>query len=154
MSTAADAARQYSLSEVLGAGGSEVIADAVHEAELRTSGEIVVRLVQALPPGALPRDAAIAEFQRAGISKTRQRNGILVYVALLERKIELVADEGIAAVIQQDQWNFVVQIISLGFRAGYPAESIAMAVTAMGDPLALHFPWREGDTNELPDAPL
>lgn len=154
MTRAAGEACQYTLAEVVGRGGSELISDAVHEAESRTSGEIVVRVVQTVSEAASgAREAAIAEFHRLGVVKTKQRNGLLLYIALKERKIELVADDGIAAVIAQEQWDFVVQIISLGFRTGFPAESVAMAVTAMGDLLSKHFPWSADDVNELPDCP-
>ncbi|MGI8905808.1 MAG: TPM domain-containing protein [Candidatus Sumerlaeaceae bacterium] len=145
--------RQYTLAEVLGRGRSEMIADAVHDAESCTSGEIVVQIEQELPPGVSARDAAVAQFQRQGIANTKLNNGILLFIALDERKIELVADSGISSRIGQEQWDFVVQIISLGFRTGFPAESIVMALAAMGDLLGCHFPWQPGDVNELPDSP-
>ena len=154
MPEASAAGRQYALAEVLGRGRSELITGAVQEAESRTSGEIVVQIVQSLPTGtAAARDAAVAEFNRVGIVKTRQRNGILLFITLDERKIELVADEGISAVIAQAEWDFVVLTISLGFRTGFPAESVVMALTAMGDLLSRHFPWSVDDVNELPDSP-
>jgi uncharacterized membrane protein len=141
-----------SLDSVLARGGAELITSAVHEAEKRTSGEIVVRLTEHLTPKATPpRQAALAEFERLELFRTKQRNAILIFIALEERAIELVADDGIAAVIEQPVWQAAVEIISLGFRCGFPAGAIVMAVTKVGDLLAQKFPWQAGDVNEQPD---
>lgn len=140
------------IKQVLGRGGAELIRAAVHEAESRTSGEIVVRIMQSIEstPDS-PREAAVMEFKRLGVMNTKRRNGILLFIALEERVIELVADEGIAAVVPQAVWQAVVDIISLGFRAGFYPEAVVMAVMRIGDLLAGNFPIEPGDVNELSD---
>lgn len=140
------------LRHVIGLGRAHLITRAIQRAEKQTSGEVVVRIAHKVnPPEAKPREAALAEFQRHGLANTKHRNAVLIYVALDDRVIELIADDGIAAVIPQETWQSVVDVISLGFRAGHPTESIAMAVTRVGEMLREHFPYEAGDKNELPD---
>jgi uncharacterized membrane protein len=145
-------AGEYTLQDVLGDGGAEIIRAAVTAAEKTTSGEIVVRLVQRIEPqGAPTRDAATQEFHELGLTNTRDRNAVLIYCSLDDRAIELLADDGVAAVIPQETWEEVVNIVRLGFRSNVPAAAIAMAVTRVGELLRALFPYREDDRNELSD---
>lgn len=140
------------LDHVLGRGGSKLITAAIHEAEKRTSGEIVVRITQHIePPGAPARQAAEQEFVRLNLMRTKRRNAVLLFIALDEHAIELVADQGIASLIEQPTWALVVELVSLGFRCGFPAEAIIMAITKIADLLGAKFPFEPGDINELPD---
>lgn len=141
------------LDHVLGQGGDKMITAAVHDAESRTSGEIVVRLVQAAG-GSDTRAAAEAEFQQLGMAATKARNGVLLYVALNERRIEIIADVGVIAMVPQATWQFAADVVTLGFRANVPTEAIVMAVLAIGDVLAEKFPRLPDDVNELTDIPV
>lgn len=144
---------RITLRDVLGNGGAELIEESIGRAEGCTSGELVVRVVQALPAGAPnARTAALHEFDRLALSRTKLRNGILLYIALNEHAIELVADEGISALVPQSTWESAVEIISLGFRVGEPAAAIAMAVIKVGDLLSDNFPCEIRDVNELPNS--
>jgi uncharacterized membrane protein len=146
------AAASHTLRDVLDNGGAQLIEGAVKKAESRTSGQIVVRITQQIEPsGIAPRLAAVEEFNRLHVSRTKRRNGILVFIALNERAVELVADDGIATVVAQHQWQQAVEMITVGFRANFPAHSIAMAVTKIGDLLAEKFPPETGGADELPD---
>lgn len=143
---------KYRIADVLSDGGNELIEKAVAEAESCTSGEVVVRLKQSVDTTAQTvREAAFEEFLRLGVKETRLRNGILLFIALDQQQVELIADEGIYKVVPQGTWQRVVDIITLGFRAGVPAHAIVMGVKLISDLLSSHFPPLPTDTNELSD---
>src|SRR6186713_3204818 len=90
----------------------ESIEAAVREAEQRTSGEIRFVVETALEPGEVwagltPRERAIQTFSDLHIWNTELRNGVLIYVLLADRDVEIVADRGAAAVIQPADWEAV-----------------------------------------------
>jgi uncharacterized membrane protein len=131
----------------------DAIAAAVDEAESRTSGEIHVHIVHALPPLEKPRDRAVHAFQRLGMHRTRHRNGVLVFVAMKKRCFEIVADEGIDQKVGAEVWDEIAEAIAEridhdGFAAG-----ISTGIQKIGVLLAEHFPPEVDDTNELPNRP-
>jgi uncharacterized membrane protein len=142
--------KSYTLDDVLNGGGAELIEESIKQAEQATGGEIVVRLTQTVTPeDAAPRAAAIEEFGRLNIANTKLRNGVLLYIALDQHAVELVADEGITALVPHETWQQIVDIVALGFKTGVPAQALAMAITRIGELLATHFPCPPTDTNEL-----
>jgi len=95
------------------------------------------------------RRRAMRHFLESGVHRTRERNGLLIFVSLLERRIEIVADIGIADRVPRSTWEKVVRELGEGLRRGEPGEALARAVTQCGDILADHFPPRSDDINEL-----
>ena len=128
------------------------VADAITAAESNTCGEIVVRVVPHAK-GA-PRDHALREFQRLGLEKTRDRTGVLLFVAAKDHAIEVLGDAGIHAKVPAGFWDAVVAKLSAAFRAGRHAEGLCEAVREIGALLSVHFPCKSDDTNELPDHPV
>jgi putative membrane protein len=97
------------------------------------------------------RSAAINQFMAHGIHLTEQRTGILIYVALYDRRVEIVADVGIhRRVIQADLDKLADDVIQAA-RNDQLADGLAAAVQDAGDLLAKHFPPSPMDRNELPD---
>ncbi|MCC6160177.1 MAG: TPM domain-containing protein [Deltaproteobacteria bacterium] len=96
---------------------------------------------------------ALQAFVENGVSRTRDRTGILIFVSLLERRVEVLADEGIHAKVPDGTWDEVVALVLAGVRAGSLADGLTRAIARCGELLAKDFPRREDDTNELPDAP-
>ena len=78
-------------------------------------------------------------------------NGVLLYVAMESRKTAILGDEGVNAVVPPDFWNGIIQKAVGRFANGEYAEGIGEAVTAVGEVLKQHFPYRDDDINELPD---
>jgi uncharacterized membrane protein len=127
------------------------IARAIQLAEAETSGEIVVSLAPFFW-GNLERTAKRA-FDRLGVSRTRQRNGILIFVVPSRRRFMVLGDEGIHQHVGPDFWTRLASILSDHFRRGAFTEGLEAAIAEAGQQLAHHFPHQPGDVNELPDQP-
>ncbi|QJP17239.1 hypothetical protein G3545_28515 [Starkeya sp. ORNL1] len=107
-----------------------------------------------VPPSsrrAAARGAAIDHFLAHGIHQTRERTGVLIMVALPERLVEVVADEGIHSRVGHEAWRTVCALVLAGAREERLAEGLSNGVAEAGRILAAHVPPRPGDTNELPD---
>lgn len=134
---------------------------AIREAEDRTSGEIrfVIETALDLPAlwsGVSPRERALQVFAHLGVWDTELRNGVLIYVLLAERDVEIVADRGCAAVIGEPGWQAACRLMEEHFRAGRFAEGSVAGVRAVAALLEARFPVRTGhgdNRNELPDQP-
>ncbi len=96
-------------------------------------------------------EQALQEFFQAGLHETEERTGVLLFVSLLEHRSIVLADEGIHAKVSQDCWVETDKAILGGIRAGSLREGLIAGTRACADVLAQHFPWREGDRNEIPD---
>lgn len=134
------------------------IESAIRDAERRTSGEIrfVIETALDLPvlwSGITPRERALQVFAHLGVWDTELRNGVLIYVLVAERDVEIVADRGCAAVITESQWQAACRLMEDHFRAGRFAAGSVAGVAAVAGLLETHFPVRAGDRNELPNQP-
>ncbi len=98
---------------------------------------------------------ALAEFTQQGCGNTRERIGILVMVALLERRIEIVADSGIQTVVMAKEgtevWHGVTAAFSKAASEGRPVEGLIAVIDSIGAILARHFPPDANRENELSD---
>ena len=112
-------------------------------------------LAMALVPRRLARGqahrAALEQFMVRGVSKTRDRTGILIFVSLAERYVRIVADDGIAVKITQQQWQGIVDTLVNHLRQDQIADGFVAAVASCGEVLAAHFPPESTHKNQLPD---
>jgi uncharacterized membrane protein len=145
----------------IGAEALERIQARVAQSELHHSGEIRVCIEAGLPLSYLLRDAAAREraltlFGKLRVWDTECNNGVLIYLLLAERRIEIVADRGIDRHVGEARWRELVAGMAAAFKAGRFEDGLMQAVDAVDRLLAQHFPLREGELNpnELPDAPL
>jgi uncharacterized membrane protein len=133
----------------------DAIARAIGAAEARTSAEIRVHLERRVPRWwRRPDDAlgrAQAVFQRLGMARTAERNGILIYLAVDDHALAVVGDAGIHAHVGDEYWTGVCERTLASLRAGPPAQAIVDAVADVGGTLARYFPRRPDDVNELSD---
>ncbi|HEY0325427.1 MAG TPA: hypothetical protein VGC46_05545 [Allosphingosinicella sp.] len=97
------------------------------------------------------RARAIAHFRAACEGRTAGRTGILIYLSLLERRAEIVADQAIASRVSGDVWGEAMAALVDEVRAGRVGLGMALAVERVGRVLAEHLPRAAADTNELPD---
>jgi putative membrane protein len=97
--------------------------------------------------------AASRAFHETGMVETRDRTGILIYVSLLERRVEVIADRGIHARVEDGTWNDVVERVLAGIRAGHADQGLIAGIRRCGEILAANFPPGPDDRNELPDRP-
>jgi len=100
---------------------------------------------------AMVAQAARAAFVDQGISATRARTGILVFVSLLENDVEIVTDLGVDTAGMGTAWSRAVAALQAGARRSAAPEDFAALLLALGDPLAASLPVRDDDVNELPD---
>jgi putative membrane protein len=94
--------------------------------------------------------AALEQFVVRGISRTRHRSGVLIFVSLAEHYARIIADEGIAAKVQQSEWQAAIDALSAHMRDGRIAAGFTAAIERCGAVLAAHAP-PDGSGNELPD---
>jgi putative membrane protein len=113
------------------------------------------RLRMALTPGTTKarrvRRRAVELFRAAAERRTAERTGVLLYLSLLERRAEIVADEAIHARVAPELWGDAMAALLEDVKAGRPAEGMVRAVEMIGAILAEHSPVGQGDANELPD---
>ncbi len=94
-------------------------------------------------------EAAFMQFYSSGLYRTREANGVLIFLSLLERRVVVLGDRGIHEKMGNEHWDDVRDKIIRGIRAGKPREGVCDAVEACGAALSKHFPYRPDDTNEL-----
>jgi uncharacterized membrane protein len=134
----------------LDAGERRHVLDAVARFEAATSGEIRVHLAERSDGD--PIRAAVQAFERLGMTRTRERNGVLFYVSVRDHGVAVVGDAGIHERVPEGFWANVVRSIETRFSEGKFAEGLVEGIAMAGAKLAEHFPPREGDVNELPDS--
>jgi uncharacterized membrane protein len=125
----------------------DAIATAVASAERGTSGEIRVHFDQRSPGDALAQARRL--FRSLGMERTQQRNGVLLYLALEDRKFAVFGDEGIHAEVGHGFWDSVRDVLQRELRADRPRVAVVAAVEEIGRVLGQYFPARPDDTNEL-----
>ncbi|MDN8613068.1 TPM domain-containing protein [Variovorax ginsengisoli] len=133
----------------------------VSASEKRHTGEIRICVEAGLPLSYLWRDAparerAIMLFGKLRVWDTEHNNGVLIYLLLAEHAIEIVADRGIDARVDDAQWAALAQRMGAAFREGRFEDGLTQALEEVSALLVAHFPLAEGhaDSNELPDAPV
>jgi putative membrane protein len=98
------------------------------------------------------RTAALAEFIQNGIDATRGRTGVLVYVSLLERLGEVVADRGVTRAVTPAEWDARVGALKAAVAAGEPGKVVATHLRGLAALLAVALPRADDDVDELPNA--
>ncbi len=122
---------------------------AIIEAEKSTSGEIRVHIETRLTGEVLDRAAWI--FNRIGMDKTADHNGILFYLVIEPRKFAIIGDRGINAKVPDTFWDNIKELMEKNFREGKYTEGLTEGIIMTGIQLREHFPFRKDDINELPD---
>jgi len=97
------------------------------------------------------KEQAIIAFLEQGLHQTRDANGILILLSLFERRVYVLADRGINAVVSLDTWDAIVDTITSGIQRGDTCNSLCAAIGTCGQLLESHFPIKADDTDELPN---
>jgi uncharacterized membrane protein len=127
----------------------ELILKAIKDGEKASSGEIRVHIENFCRENVLDRAAFI--FDKLEIHKTAQRNGVLFYLAINDRKFAVIGDGGINAVVEEHFWEDVKQLLSEHFKRGEFAVGLSKGIERTGIKLKKHFPYQTEDVNELSD---
>src|SRR5271156_2092752 len=140
----------------------DAIEQAIKRAELAHAGEIRFAIETSLTPRHIlndiaPRAHALEVFSQLRVWDTEANNGVLIYVQLADRTVEIVADRGFQGKVSDAEWQAVCRLMEEHFRAGrFQIGSIA-GVEAIGNLLARHFPAPPNPSalsqNQLPDRP-
>jgi uncharacterized membrane protein len=124
-----------------------------HRGEIRFAVEGPLEFLAVLR-GLAPRARALEVFSLLRVWDTEENTGVLMYVQLVDRDIEIVADRGIAARIPQEQWDALCRRIEEAFRAGRYEEGALSAIAEVTTLLEQHFPAGASNPDELPDKPV
>jgi uncharacterized membrane protein len=131
---------------------------AIAAGETRHRGQLCVAIEAALPPGRAlgptsPRDRALEVFGLLRVWDTEENAGVLVYVLLADRDVEIVADRNIHRLVGDAYWQAQCAVMEAEARAGRLADGVLKAVDAISGTLATHFPRAGTGPNEIPDRP-
>lgn len=132
---------------------------AIKACEQRHLGELRFIIEGPLPLAILWRDTpvrvrAAKVFAETGVWDTQENSGILIYVQLVDRRVEILADRGIARCVPQAEWDAVCRGMEAAFHRKTYLRGALEAIAQAGDLLAKHFPAHQHNGNELPDRPI
>lgn len=137
----------------------EAIEHAIEAHEGRHDGEIRFAVESALPlwdllRGVSARDRAVELFGRLRVWDTEQNAGVLIYLLLADRRVEIVADRGIHARVGATAWEAICGAMQREFAARRFERGAIVGIEAVSDLLAAHFPPRPVNPDELPNRPV
>ncbi|MGB0918261.1 MAG: TPM domain-containing protein [Flavobacteriales bacterium] len=122
---------------------------AIKAAEKATSGEIRLYVEDKCKEDVL--DHAAFLFSELEMQKTEQRNGVLFYLAMQDRKFAILGDGGINAKVDADFWDHIKEAMVTHFINGDFATGLEIGISMAGEALSSHFPYQKDDVNELSD---
>jgi len=135
------------------------IEKAIGEEERRHSGQLRFAVEASLPlsellHGVQSRERAVEWFGRLGVWDTEHNSGVLIYLLLADRRVEIVADRGIHDKVGTAAWEAICGEMQQEFARGQFERGVVLGVRAISDLLAAHFPPSGDSPNELPDRPV
>ncbi len=123
------------------------IVEAIQIAEKETSGEIRIHLEKTTSED--PFDRALEVFHLLKMDETELKNGVLIYLAVHDRKFVICGDKGINDLVEADFWDTTKNIMANHFKNGNFKQGLVDGITKAGVQLQKYFPFEDGDTNEL-----
>ncbi|MGB7393061.1 MAG: TPM domain-containing protein [Pricia sp.] len=135
--------------DFLSAEEEQEIVDAILRAEKNTSGEIRVHIEAHTRSDHMERAKEV--FQVLKMGNTKQENGVLIYVAVNDKKFAIYGDRGINKVVPEGFWDSTRDAIQSQFRNKHFKQGIIDGILKAGKELQTHFPYERGDINELSD---
>jgi len=133
--------------DIFGEDEQKRLVEAIAKAELNTSGEIRVHLEDHCKEDVLDHAAFI--FKALEMHKTELRNGVLIYLAAIDKKFAILGDAGINKLVGADFWDSTKEMMKSRFIENQLLEGIEAGILAVGEQLKVHFPYQSDDRNEL-----
>ncbi|MCE7055919.1 TPM domain-containing protein [Algoriphagus sp. AGSA1] len=128
----------------------EAIVNAIRSAEVSTSGEIQVHIESRCKGDVL--DRAVKVFDTLKMYQTKDRNGVLFYLAVVDHRFAILGDKGINEVVPDDFWENIKEHMASCFKKGQFTQGLIDGIHMAGEQLGQHFPYQgDSDINELPD---
>lgn len=125
----------------------QTVVEAIRMAEKNTSGEIRVHIEKTTSK--VPFDRALEVFHELKMDETQLKNGVLIYLAVADKKFVICGDKGINDLVPNDFWDTTKEIIKTQFKNGNFKQGLVDGILMVGEQLKEHFPWSADDTNEL-----
>jgi uncharacterized membrane protein len=123
------------------------IVQAIVSAEKNTSGEIRVHIEERSEKA--PLDRAQEVFLELHMNETKDRNGVLFYVCVADKKFAIIGDEGIDKVVESDFWDCTKDIVISNFKEANFKNGLVEGILRAGERLKKYFPYQSDDQNEL-----
>jgi uncharacterized membrane protein len=133
----------------ISASDKDLIVSAIKSAEKETSGEIQVHIDNHCKEDVLDRAAHM--FKTLKMHQTQERNGVLFYMAIKDKKFAILGDAGINLKVADNFWDNIKEEMASLFKTGKIAEGLSKGIEMAGLQLAQHFPYQSDDENELSD---
>lgn len=125
------------------------VVEAIRKAEKKTSGEIRVHIEKSCKGDIWAR--AMEVFHLLKMDNTKEDNGVLIYVAVEDQNFIIYGDKGINDVVPPDFWESTKDAIVAQFKKGNYKQGLIDGILKAGEQLQAHFPWSEGNENQLSD---
>ncbi len=135
------------LQELFSDKEKQLIQNTIALAEKNTSGEIRIHIDKSCKND--PTKQAIYIFEKLNMHSTELKNGILIYLAVKERKLAVIGDKGINDVVNEDFWIDIKDILVSNFQKGDFTNGLILGIEKCGEKLSHYFPHLENDKNEL-----
>lgn len=135
--------------EFITKGDEQEIVEAIREAEKNTSGEIRVHIERTCELDL--KDRAKAIFKKLKMHNTKLENGVLIYLAVEDRKFYVLGDRGINQKVPDDFWESTKELMLSYFKKGEFKQGLIKGILKAGQQLKAHFPHQSDDINELSD---
>jgi len=123
------------------------VVEAIQMAEENTSGEIRVHIEK--ETSIAPIDRAVEVFSMLKMENTKDRNGVIIYVAVKSKQFAIYGDQGINEKVADDFWNTTKDIMLHHFKNGDNKQALVEGILSVGQQLKHHFPHQDDDVNEL-----
>lgn len=123
------------------------IVEAIRLSEKNTSGEIRVHIEK--ESSIDPVDRAVEVFDMLKMDNTKDRNGVLIYIAVKSKQFAIYGDKGINDKVADDFWNCTKDIMLNHFKNGNNKQALVDGIINAGEQLKEHFPYQDDDTDEL-----
>ena len=123
------------------------IVQAIVEAEKNTSGEVRVHIEK--QSNITPLERAQEVFFELKMEATKDRNGVLFYVSVTDKKFAIIGDKGINDLVAPDFWNATKEIVLNHFKQGAFKQGLVEGILSAGNQLKAYFPFQSDDENEL-----
>jgi uncharacterized membrane protein len=136
------------LDKVLHPADQARVVEAIKAAERLTSGEIKVH-VEGRCPGGDPLKRAQELFPKLGLTRTKERNAVLFYIATRDRRFCVLGDSGIHEEVGSQFWSEAVQRMTIAFRRGAFGDGIVGAIQSVAQRMQKRFPRKSDDRNEI-----
>jgi len=152
-------AGRWQVKRLFPAASMRAIEDAIqrsettHMAELRFAVEAGLDWHE-LWQGITPRQRAIEVFSQLRIWDTEHNSGVLIYLLLADRRVEIIADRGIHSRVGEEGWGSICREMEAAFRAGHFEQGVLTGIVRISTLLAEHFPATASNSNELSNKPV